>query len=177
MARGRPRKQKPIPPPPRDVTKDDNSSALRQVVESIGRIEGEIRSKKSEYAVFVKNQRKLINGHLDIAANQGFSKKVIKSIVKARELEGKLDNLREKLDEDDLGQSYDDYRQALGDFADTPLGAAGSPPKPKQDALSGLGDEDDERDLRPPHLKQSESDRLAEENAKRLEQGISPLPN
>jgi len=176
MARGRPRKQKAAPPPPRDVTKDDNTKELQGILADIARLNGEIRSKKSEYAVFVKNQRKLINGHLDRAANSGFSKKVIKAILDARELEEKLDGIKEKLDEDDLAESYDDYRQALGDFADTPLGAASAPPKP--DSLNTfVGDDDDERDLRPRYLRQNEEERIAAANAEALKAGIKPMSN
>jgi uncharacterized protein (UPF0335 family) len=171
MARGRPSKAKAAPPPPRDVTSDDNSKALREIVGSIGRLEGEIRSKKSEYAVFCKNQRKLINGHLDRASGQGFSKKVIKGLIKTRELEEKIDSIREGLAEDDLAESLDDYRNALGDFADTPLGAASAP---KDNPIDSLADDDDV-DLRPPHLRESEAARAAEANAAALDAGIKKL--
>jgi uncharacterized protein (UPF0335 family) len=172
MPRGRPRKTQTPPPPPRDVSKDDNSKALKEIVDSIMRLDGEIRSKKSEYAVFVKNQRKLINGHLDRARGQGFDKKVIKGLIKTRELEEKIEAVREELEEDDLAETLDSYREALGDFAETELGKAMAP---KSDSINTLADDDE--DLRPRHLRENEAQRIADQNAAAIEGGIKPLPN
>jgi len=176
MPRGRPRKNA-SPPPPRDVTKDDNSAQMKTIVADITRLLDEGESKKGEYMAWWKRQRELINGHYDRAANSGYSKKVIKAIIKARELEKKLDDVRDDLADDDLVDSYDAYRVALGDFADTPLGAASAPKQPAPPVGVVDDDDDDDRDLRPRHLRENEAQRVAEENAAALEAGIKPLPN
>lgn len=60
---------------------------------------------------------------LDDAKAQGAPKAVIKAVAKAREYERKADALMEAL-EDDGAQLFKDIREALGDYADLPLGAA-----------------------------------------------------
>lgn len=53
----------------------------------------------------------------------GIPKKALKSVIKARDLERKADEVREDL-EPDTQETYDQIRFALGDLADTPLGQA-----------------------------------------------------
>lgn len=53
----------------------------------------------------------------------GLPKKVLKKVVKARLLEAKAQRVREDLESEDQ-DSFDRIRQALGDLADLPLGAA-----------------------------------------------------
>jgi len=60
---------------------------------------------------------------LDEAKEKGIPKAALKAVIKARDLERKVDKAREDLEDDDAAQ-FDDIREALGDFADSPLGAA-----------------------------------------------------
>lgn len=73
----------------------------------------------------------------------GIPKKALRAAVKARELEAKARQVRDDLEEAEDQHSYDLIRHALGDLADTPLGKA------------ALGD--DERDLRPSHMRNDEA--------------------
>jgi ribosomal protein S20 len=53
---------------------------MKAIVADITRLLDEGESKKGEYMAWWKRQRELINGHYDVAANSGYSKKVIKAI-------------------------------------------------------------------------------------------------
>ncbi len=64
----------------------------------------------------------------------GVPKKALKKVVKARGLERKAAECRADLEGDDL-DSYDLIRHALGDLADTPLGAAATDRAGFKDAL------------------------------------------
>ncbi len=71
-----------------------------------------------------------IKAMLDGAEFVGLTKKSIRAIVKARELERKADAARTALDMADQS-TFDNIRLALGDYADTALGqfALGAAPK------------------------------------------------
>lgn len=65
---------------------------------------------------------------LDEAKEKGIAKAVVKAVVKVRDLERKVEAAYESLEDDDAAK-YDDIRKALGDYADTPLGAAATKPQ------------------------------------------------
>jgi uncharacterized protein (UPF0335 family) len=94
---------------------------------------------------------------LDDAKSQGVAKQVVRNVVKARELERKAKALEEDL-EDDNREMFIDIRKALGDFADSPLGAAAVDREGQQDertagivetVKNSLSDDDWEK-ARPP---------------------------
>lgn len=58
----------------------------------------------------------------------GIPKKALKKVVQARALEQKARAVREDLEAEDQ-DDFDRIRQALGDLADTPLGAAALAPR------------------------------------------------
>ena len=59
----------------------------------------------------------------DHASDQGISKKLLKIKIKERDLERKIDGVTEDLEADERSE-YQMLSEKLGDFADTPLGAA-----------------------------------------------------
>lgn len=73
----------------------------------------------AECAKISGRQKELV----DDAKGQGLSGKVLRSIVKARAYERKAAAIEEALEDDD-GQLFVDIREALGDYADLPLGQA-----------------------------------------------------
>jgi hypothetical protein len=62
-------------------------------------------------------------GDYDKASDQGISKKLLKKIIKERELERKIGALTDGL-EDDERSEHEMLKEKLGEFANTPLGAA-----------------------------------------------------
>jgi len=92
-------------------------------VERIERCKGELATLRGKYMVACKGVREDINGILVEAEDEGLSRKALKSVLKARDLEAKADAVREALEDEDQ-TAYDNIRVALGDFADTPLGQA-----------------------------------------------------
>ncbi|MCJ2022150.1 hypothetical protein MKK84_32910 [Methylobacterium sp. E-065] len=77
----------------------------------------------------------------------GIPKRALKTVIKVRATERKLEAMREDLETEDQ-ESFDQIRHALGDLADTPLGGA---------ALAGK--EDVEDDVRSPAQKRRERER------------------
>ncbi|ESW92951.1 hypothetical protein NKL07_22005 [Mesorhizobium sp. C280B] len=79
-----------------------------------------LRSKFMSDAKKIRDEQKEV---LDDAKSQGIPKKVVKTIVDARALEGKAKAKLLELEDDDRKLAID-IRTALGDYADLPLGAA-----------------------------------------------------
>lgn len=73
----------------------------------------------AECAKIAGRQKDLV----DDAKAQGLDGKVLRSVVKARAFERKADAVYEALEDDDAAL-HKDIREALGDYADLPLGAA-----------------------------------------------------
>ena len=84
---------------------------------------GNLDSRKGEYMREARGIRDEINGVYGEAKDAGIPKKEFKCVIKTRELERKLDAIREDL-EGDEGETFDQIYAALGDLADTPLGQA-----------------------------------------------------
>jgi hypothetical protein len=78
-----------------------------------------------------KRIREVMAGDYDEANKRGISKKLLKKIIKERELERKISAITDGL-EDDGRSELDMLMEKLGEFANTPLGkaamaAAGAP--------------------------------------------------
>ena len=84
------------------------------------------REKLREKMAYMERCRRITEQQkdlLDDAKSQGLPKNVVKAVAKARDLERKAKNILDDL-EDDQQQIFKDIREALGDYADLPLGAA-----------------------------------------------------
>lgn len=141
-----------------EQTNGFDRAILSQFVKDIDRLKGEIESRKGAYMAWCKSQRELINDVLDRAKDAGIPKKELKAVLKARDLEKKIEKIREDLEEGDAADTFDMIREALGDLAGTPLGRA---------AMGEGADEDADEDA-------DEPDQAAE-NVTRLTAGMKPL--
>ncbi len=100
-----------------------NPDEMASFVDKFEELEKEKLREKMSYMERCRRIQTQINELLDDAKDQGLPKNVLKGVVKAREFERKADAVMEAL-EDDAQALFKDIRQALGDFADLPLGAA-----------------------------------------------------
>ncbi|MFN3891968.1 MAG: hypothetical protein ACK4MV_16355 [Beijerinckiaceae bacterium] len=123
-----------------------------------------LESLRGEYMNECKQVRELISECYDRAKDAGLSKKALKAVIKTRQLEKKIESLREDLSEDGLDDDYDAIRLALGDLAELPLGAAALKGK-EPNAVDSLAGDDDEFDA------------VGRANAAKIEAGIKPLAN
>jgi uncharacterized protein (UPF0335 family) len=101
-----------------------------KVQEFVGRIENlhnDIASEKGSFMQICKDIHSDINLVFDEAKEAGIPKKALKKVITARALEAKAAAVREALEGEDQ-DSFDLLRHALGDLADTPLGAAALKP-------------------------------------------------
>lgn len=83
----------------------------------------ELASEKGEYMNRARQIRESIARVLVEAKDAGIPKKEFKTVIKARQLENRLEHLRDDLEPDEA-ETFDQIRLALGDYADTPLGQA-----------------------------------------------------
>lgn len=97
-----------------------------RVKEAVGRIENLAEQKLALHMAYMADCAVInedIAGIYDDAKEHGIPKKELKKVVKTREMQRKMDAIREDL-EDDARETYDQIRHALGDLADLPLGEA-----------------------------------------------------
>jgi len=113
---------------PNRATPDEMATFVDQFEE----LENEIASERGIFMSKCKAIRERQRELLDDAKSQGLPKNVVKAVVRARELEAKASAVLDGL-EDDAVQVFKDIREALGDFADSPLGAAAVKAEGEQD--------------------------------------------
>jgi hypothetical protein len=94
-----------------------------EAVEAIEKLFGDLLVEKTTYMSKCKTIRKIMADEYDSASNRGISKKLLKTKIKERDLERKIDDLTADL-EDDERNEYQMLSEKLGEFGDTPLGAA-----------------------------------------------------
>ena len=92
-------------------------------VEAIEKLFSDLLVEKTTYMSKCKTIRKIMADEYDSASNRGISKKLLKTKIKERDLERKIDDLTADL-EDDERNEYQMLSEKLGEFGDTPLGAA-----------------------------------------------------
>lgn len=92
-------------------------------VDKLEELNEQLESLKIEHMNKARKVHEEIKDLLDDAKSQGVPKKVVKGIVQARKLEAKARDVRDELENDDR-EFFIDIRTALGDFKDSPLGAA-----------------------------------------------------
>jgi hypothetical protein len=94
-----------------------------EAVEAIEKLFNDLLVEKTTYMSKCKTIRKIMADEYDSASNRGISKKLLKTKIKERDLERKIDDLTADL-EDDERNEYQMLSEKLGEFGDTPLGAA-----------------------------------------------------
>ena len=169
-----------------------DADEVRRAVADIEGMLAELLSLRGAYMAQCKGVRERIKAAKDEAADNGIPRKALNIELKRRELERKIDGLMADADEDDADLAQQ-IREALGDFANSPLGLAAlgesgeAPEKPKKrtrkakaaapaDKSAALDEiaADDERDLRPRFNRDAETSTRVAENVERLS-GIKPL--
>lgn len=105
-------------------------------LERIENVLADIASKKGEYMAEAKGLREDIKEIYNEAKDHGVATKALRQLVRYRELERRQAALSEGLDIDERS-TFEQLRDALGDFAELPLGQA------------ALGLDGEEEDVRP----------------------------
>lgn len=100
-----------------------NSDEMASYINRLEELDDELMREKMAYMERARRIQENKKQVLDEAKDAGLSKKAVKAVVKVRDLERKAEAAREDLEDDDAAV-FDDIREALGDFADSPLGAA-----------------------------------------------------
>lgn len=108
---------------------------VKSFVSRIDNLNDEIASEQGSYMKRCRELKDDIKDILEEAKSAGIPPKVLKAVLKARDLERKAEQARDDLDNEDQ-DIFDNIADALGVFADTPLGAAavakaGDKAKPK----------------------------------------------
>jgi hypothetical protein len=96
---------------------------VQEAVDAIERLHGDLLVEKSAYMLKCKTIRKIVADEYESASNRGISKKLLKMKIKERDLERKIDGLTADLEQDERSE-YEMLSEKLGEFGDTPLGAA-----------------------------------------------------
>ena len=96
---------------------------VQEAVAAIEKLDGDLLSERMAYMKRCKDIRKIKADEYESASNRGISRKLLKTKIKERDLERKIDGLTEDL-EDDERSEYEMLTEKLGEFADTELGRA-----------------------------------------------------
>jgi hypothetical protein len=118
-----------------------NSPAEEDVQTAVADIEqchSQLDTERGIYMSKCKAIRGTIAGHLDQASDKGISKKLLKLIIKKRELERKIGGLHADLENDEISE-LEMLAEKLGDFANTPLGGAAMDKAKGADTLASVG--------------------------------------
>ena len=96
---------------------------MQEAVKAIEECYNDLATERGKYMQKCKRIRESMGDEYDSAEKRGISKKLLKKIVKERELERKMIAVTADLEEDDKS-TYEMLVEKLGDFANTPLGKA-----------------------------------------------------
>jgi hypothetical protein len=102
-------------------TPDDED--VKAAVAAIEHGLADLASERGRYMSLCKKIREIMAGDYEDAANKGVAKKLLKKIIRERELERKIDALALDLEPDETAE-LDMLKDKLGDFVATPLGSA-----------------------------------------------------
>lgn len=84
---------------------------------------GELLRERGKYMQICRKIREGIAADFDHAADKGINKKLLKAIVKERDLERKIAGLTDDFEPDEISE-HQMLLEKLGEFANTPLGSA-----------------------------------------------------
>lgn len=190
-----------------DSADKPNTFDPKRVEKIVNKIEHEhegLLTERMSYMGKCRPYRERIGQHYEEGIGFGIPKAVLKAKIKERALLRQIDGIPDDF-EDDERETYEQLSQALGEYADTPLGKAAMGAKAEEDAkpkavrgrprktplsssdpggtegAEAAGDE--EPDIRSDAQKlvererEEEAARVAAENADKLNAGISQLPH
>lgn len=106
---------------------DENTNApdtadVQAAVRNIEQRYEELASERGKYMLTCRRIREKMATDYEVAGNKGISKKLLKTIIKERELERKIDGLTVDLEPDERSER-EMLVEKLGEFINTPLGA------------------------------------------------------
>ncbi|MCA1452873.1 hypothetical protein I6F35_06510 [Bradyrhizobium sp. BRP22] len=105
------------------TSNEPSAEHVQEAVDAIEKLDADLLTEKMAYMKRCKDIRKIKADEYDNASNRGISKKLLKKKIKERGLHRKIDSITKDL-EDDERSEYQMLSEKLGEFADTPLGAA-----------------------------------------------------
>jgi hypothetical protein len=94
-----------------------------EAVEAIERLYGDILTAKMAYMKKCKDIRKIVSDEYESASNRGINRKLLKTKIKERDLEHKIDVLTKDFEADERSE-YQMLSEKLGEFGELPLGKA-----------------------------------------------------
>lgn len=115
-----------------------DAAVLKRFVGEIDKFKEAMASRQGEYMKFCRDQRELISGVFDRAKDAGIPRVELRAVLKERDLQKKIENLREELEEDQA-ETFDQIKHALGMLSDLPLGEVALR---NSDAVDSLTDDD-----------------------------------
>jgi hypothetical protein len=118
---------------------EPSAEHVQEAVTALEKLDGDLLTARMAYMKQCKDIRKIKADEYDSASNRGISKKLLKKKLKERDLRRKVDGVTADL-EDDERSEYQMLSEKLGEFADTPLGAAAlAAAKPGEHTLRSVG--------------------------------------
>jgi hypothetical protein len=106
-----------------EVTNAPESEDVQRAVRDIEDRFVELASEKGAYMLKCRRIRESMKGDYERASERGISQKLLKLIVKERELERRIDGLATDLENDERSE-LEMLMEKLGDFGSLPLGLA-----------------------------------------------------
>lgn len=121
-----------------ETTNSPDSEDVKAAVRNIEERFADLASERGVYMQKCKRIREGMANDYDTAGNRGISKKLLKTIVKERELERRIAALSNELEIDEQSER-DMLIEKLGDFINTPLGGAAVARADGGSTLAGVG--------------------------------------
>lgn len=149
-----------------------DSTIVQRFVKEIEKHKETLLSYQGSYMKQCREVRDMIKKSKELAKGEGIPTKQLNALLKERDLLRKLEGIREDFEDQEDLETYDQIKEALGDFGLSPLGQAVLAAKAAEAANAPA---DDEADVRPRHLREKEAAREARENGERVMRGIRPL--
>jgi hypothetical protein len=106
-----------------EATNSPDDTDVQAAVKNIEQRHEDLASERGTYMQKCKRIREGMANDYEAAGNRGISKKLLKTIIKERELERKISALTFELEPDERSER-DMLIEKLGSFGELPLGAA-----------------------------------------------------
>jgi hypothetical protein len=121
-----------------EATNSPDDEDVKVAVKNIEERYADLASERGIYMQKCKRIREGMANDYDTAGNRGISKKLLKKIIKEREYERRIDALTLDLEPDERSE-LEMLVEKLGEFANTPLGAAAVARADGKATLAGVG--------------------------------------
>lgn len=106
-----------------NMSNEPSADSVLDAINAIERLDQELLTEKMAYMARCKKIRTRKSEQYDHASDQGISRKLLKKKITERGYQRKIDAICDDLEQDERSE-YEMLSEKLGEFADTPLGAA-----------------------------------------------------